>query len=364
MTASISWQDPARQAAFSDWLNALPTAYNVQAATVRDASADASFRRYLRVDGAVAATQTPCTYIIMDAPPEHENCAAFAQVADLMAQAHIPAARVLEWDEARGFMLLPDLGDTTMLSAIDPTDEPIQFTPSNESAAYAYFLQAIELLVQWQLSSKEGVLPAYDAAVLQREVNLFPEWYVAQHRQYALQDAQQATLQTVFDTLIEANLRAPKVYVHRDYMPRNFMVQDSGQLAVLDFQDALYGPITYDIASLMKDAFVSWDEEFVLDITIRYWERARKAGLPVGDDFGAFYKQVEWMALQRHVKVAGIFARLTLRDGKPKYLADTPRFIHYICTTAGRYRELKPLMHLVHAIEGTDTETAFSFGRM
>ena len=126
----------------------------------------------------------------------------------------------------------------------------------------------------------------------------------------------------------------------------------------------MYGPISYDIASLMRDAFVSWEEDFCLDVTVRYWQRARKAGLPVGDDFGDFYRAVEWMGLQRHIKIAGIFARLTLRDGKPKYLADTPRFIGYIRATCARYRELKPLLRLVERLEGIEPPQAFSFGRV
>ena len=214
--------------------------------------------------------------------------------------------------------------------------------------------QAIDALITLQLASQPGVLPVYDAAVLQRELALFPDWYIAQHRGITLDEKQRATLDSVFAQIVANNLAVPSVTVHRDFMPRNLMVGNT-QLGVLDFQDALYGPITYDIASLMRDAFISWEEDLVLDITIRYWQRARKAGLPVGDDFGEFYRSVEWMGLQRHLKVAGIFARLTLRDGKPKYLADAPRFIHYIRSTASRYRELTPLLRLIDKIEGTAT---------
>ncbi|RZA14616.1 MAG: aminoglycoside phosphotransferase, partial [Lysobacteraceae bacterium] len=168
------------------------------------------------------------------------------------------------------------------------------------------------------------------------------------------------------------NLAAPSVYVHRDFMPRNLMVSEAGgPLGVLDFQDAVYGPITYDIASLMRDAFLTWDEDFVLDITVRYWQKARAAGLlnadsPMGwgEDFGEFYRGVEWMGLQRHLKVAGIFARLTLRDGKPRYLADAPRFIDYIRATAGRYRALGPMLQVIDEIEGTQPATGFAFGRV
>ena len=222
-------------------------------------------------------------------------------------------------------------------------------------------------MIQWQLASQEGVLPPYDEALLMRELELFPHWYIGEHRQFTLDATQRKTLDSAFRLIVQHNLAAPAVYVHRDFMPRNLMMpRDAAEprLGVLDFQDAVYGPITYDIASLMRDAFLSWEEDFCLDVTIRYWQKARKAGLPVGDDFGEFYKGVEWMGLQRHLKVAGIFARLTLRDGKPKYLADAPRFIQYIRTTTSRYRELAPLLRLVDAIEGTQAATGFAFGRV
>lgn len=189
----------------------------------------------------------------------------------------------------------------------------------------------------------------------------------------SLDDTQQATLQDAFDAIVAHNLAGPQVYVHRDFMTRNLMapVAPGAPLGVLDFQDAVYGPITYDIASLLRDAFISWEEEFVIDITVRYWEKARKSGLlgatsasGWGNDFGEFYRSVEWMGLQRHLKVAGIFARLTLRDGKPKYLADAPRFMHYIRTTTDRYRQLGPLLKMLDQIEGTEPVTGFAYGRM
>jgi aminoglycoside/choline kinase family phosphotransferase len=230
-------------------------------------------------------------------------------------------------------------------------------------------MQAVDALVQWQLASGPGVLPPYDAALLNREMSLFPDWYLAQHRGVQLQGAQRDVFEKAFALIVQRNLAAPPVYVHRDFMPRNLMMpHQSEQLGVLDFQDAVYGPITYDIASLMRDAFLTWDEDFVLDITIRYWEKARKAGLMDFEDwhsdFGAFYRAVEWMGLQRHLKVAGIFARLTLRDGKPKYLADAPRFIHYIRKACDRYRELGPLLKLIDEIEGTTPQVGFAYGRM
>jgi aminoglycoside/choline kinase family phosphotransferase len=350
--AAVAWSDPARESAFHDWLSQVAPAHGLRPASLRPASADASFRRYLRVDGEGGS------FIIMDAPPERENCAPFVKIAGLMAEAGLYVPRVLAWDEPRGFMLLDDLGTQTMIEAID-ADMP--------EAARPLYLRAVDALLAWQLASRPGVLPPYDEALLGRELALFPDWYLQQHRGLALSPAQRATLDSQFRLIMQRNLASPSVYVHRDFMPRNLMIpRDLAErrLGVLDFQDAVYGPITYDIACLMRDAFLSWDEEFVLDITVRYWEKAAKAGLPVDADFGEFYRAVEWMGLQRHLKVAGIFARLTLRDGKPKYLADTPRFIAYIRATAGRYRELAPLARLVDEVEGSDAVSGYAFGRL
>jgi aminoglycoside/choline kinase family phosphotransferase len=225
----------------------------------------------------------------------------------------------------------------------------------------------VDALLAWQAASRPGVLPEYDRALLTRELALFPDWYLERHRGVKVEGALRETLDTMFRLIVDRNLAAPQVYVHRDFMPRNLMLPaNSGEprLGVLDFQDAVQGPITYDIASLMRDAFLTWDEEFVLDITVRYWQKALKAGLPVDPDFGEFYRAVEWMGLQRHLKVAGIFARLTLRDGKPRYLADTPRFIGYIRATAARYRELAPLLRLLDEVEGTSATTGYAFGRL
>jgi len=320
--------------------------------SVRLASADASFRRYFRVD--TSAGQAP-TRIVMDAPPAQENSAPFVAIAGLMADAGVTAPQVLEWDQSQGFMLLDDLGRQTMLDVIDP---------AAPAAARPLYDQAIDALIRWQLASRPGVLPPYDQALLERELGLFPQWYVARHRGIAVEGRLQERLERSFKLIVASNLAAAPVYVHRDFMPRNLMITGGPSLGVLDFQDAVYGPITYDIASLMRDAFLSWDEEMVLDVTVRYWERARKAGLPVDEDFGAFYRAVEWMGLQRHLKVAGIFARLTLRDGKPRYLADTPRFIAYIRATASRYSELTPLLRVIDEVEGSQAATGFAYGRM
>ena len=374
-SSSVTWADAARQTQFEQWFASVQTAQGLDRTTLQLASADASFRRYLRVDSAQGSR------IIMDAPPDKENCQPFVHVAQLMETAGLKAPQVLAWDEPHGFMLLSDLGNQTMMQVIDPAAPPL-----------ALYLQAVDVLVQWQLASRPGELPPYDEALLRRELELFPQWYLTEHRKVAIDSAMRKTLDDAFACIIQNNLAWPSVYVHRDFMPRNLMVsvEDATQfsagppqgklaplggsavraatsvgarLGVLDFQDAVYGPITYDIASLMRDAFLSWEEDFCLDVTIRYWEKARKAGLPVGDDFGEFYRGVEWMGLQRHLKVAGIFARLTRRDGKPHYLADTPRFIGYIRSTCARYRELKPLLRLVESVEGIEPSNILAYNK-
>ena len=355
------WTDTARQTLFDTWLASVQGPHQLVPATLHLASADASFRRYLRVD--CNANGTATSRIIMDAPPDKGDCKPFVAVAELMTQAGLKVPDILAWDEANGFMLLTDLGTHTMKDVMQPDAPP----------PLELYLDAVETLVQWQKASREGVLPIYDRAFVMREMELFPQWYVGEYRQVTLNAAQRLVLDKSFVAIADSALAWPSVFMHRDFMPRNLMVKDSDiftpgkpsatRLGVLDFQDAVYGPITYDIASLLRDAFLSWEEDFCLDITIRYWEKARKAGLPVGNDFGEFYKAVEWMGLQRHLKIAGLFARLTLRDGKPVYLTDTPRFIAYIRTTCARYMELKPLLRLVEKVEGIPVPNAYAFGR-
>ena len=344
---NIVWADPHRRLLFDNWFSHLQQAHHLQAGSLRLASADASFRRYFRVQG-------QGSLIIMDAPPDKEDCKPFVHVADLIEQAGLSGPKILAWDEAHGFMLLTDLGAQTMMQGINPDAAP----------PLDLYLQAVDTLVQWQLASRAGALPPYDRALLSREMELFPQWYIGPHRQKCIDVAMRKTLDAAFACIIQNNLAWPSVYVHRDFMPRNLMLAPGAPtLGVLDFQDAVYGPITYDIASLMRDAFLSWEEDFCLDVTVRYWQKARKAGLPVGDDFGEFYRGVEWMGLQRHLKIAGIFARLSLRDGKPQYLADTPRFIHYMRSACSRYRELKPLLRLIEQVEDIALPGVFTFGR-
>jgi N-acetylmuramate 1-kinase len=303
---------------------------------IEPASADASFRRYFRV----SLAERGDSRIVMDAPPRQEDCRPFIQVAALLRQAGLNAPEVLAQDLEQGFLLLTDLGSTTYLAALR----------QNDAGADVLFRDATDALITWQLASRPGVLPPYDASLLRRELDLFPDWYLARHLDLVLAPRQRQVLERMFALILASNLAQPAVYVHRDYMPRNLMLSKPNP-GILDFQDAVYGPISYDVASLVRDAFISWEEERALDWIVRYWDKARRAGLPVGADFGDFYRDLEWMGLQRHLKVLGIFARINYRDGKSGYVEDTPRFMRYARAVAGRYNALAPLAQLFDEIE-------------
>ena len=330
--------------------------------TLAPASADASFRRYFR------ATFSDRTLIVMDAPPTHEDCGPFLHIAGLFEQAGTHVPHVYAQDLERGFLLLSDLGNTTYLQAL------------NADNARELYGAATDALIRIQLASRENELAPYGEALLLRELNLFPEWYVARHLGRVLDDKQTATLEAVFRRILDNNLAQPRVYVHRDYHSRNLMVIESPLLnpppqageeanekgdflispGILDFQDAVYGPITYDLVSLFKDAYIKWEEAEVLDWLVRYWEKARSAGLPVRGDFGEFYRDYEWMGVQRHLKVLGIFARLYHRDGKDGYLKDLPLVMEYLRRACGRYGELKPLLDLLDELESKQTMSGCS----
>jgi len=306
------------------------------------ASSDASFRRYFRV------FFNDATLIAMDAPPPQEDCRPFVKIARLMAEAGLHVPRILAQDLERGFLLMTDLGAVTYLEAL------------RGGEADRLFADATAALVRWQSASRAGMLPDYDKTLLRREMELFPEWYVGRHLCVELSQRQRDALEAVFRVLLLSALAQPRVYVHRDYMPRNLMVSEPNP-GVLDFQDAVYGPISYDMVSLLRDAFLSWDEERVLDWTVRYWEKARAARLPVREDFGEFYREFEWMGLQRHLKVLGIFARIRYRDGKPGYLEDTPRFLRYARACAERYGALSPLARLLDELENRAAQVGYTF---
>jgi N-acetylmuramate 1-kinase len=300
------------------------------------ASSDASFRRYFRL---AFADGSP-SLIAMDAPPPQEDCRPFVTIAQLLADAGIHVPKVIAQDLAQGFLLLSDLGNTTYLTQL-------LTKPAEADAVYQH---AIETLVRMQAGTQASALPDYDRSLLARELALFPDWYVTRHHGYTLTDTDQQTLHKTFDQLLANNLAQPRVAVHRDFHSRNLMLSQPDP-GVLDFQDAVNGPITYDLVSLLRDAYIEWPEERVLDWTIRYWEAARKAGLPVNPAFGEFYRDFEWMGLQRHLKVLGIFARLNHRDGKDGYLKDLPLVSRYVRSVCERYTTFTPLLRLLDRVE-------------
>ncbi|MDT8364585.1 MAG: phosphotransferase [Nitrosomonas sp.] len=318
--------------------------YPGQVLTLTPASSDASFRRYFRV------SLNDQTFIVMDAPPPQENCAPFLHAAEVFARASVAVPEIVAHDLQQGFMLLSDLGNTTYLQALTATPE----------TANALYKDAIDILIKLQQASTPAVFPDYDRALLRQELQLFPEWYLTKQLGVDLNQEQKAILDTTFELILASNLAQPRVYVHRDYHSRNLMVSTPNP-GVLDFQDAVFGPITYDLVSLLKDAYIWWEEEQILEWTIRYWETARKAGLPVAEDFSTFYLDFEWMGVQRHLKVLGIFARLCHRDHKNTYLKDMPTVMRHLRKTCERYRELHPLFNLLNRFEQVTPQTGYTF---
>lgn len=300
----------------------------VPPATLTAASSDASFRRYFRWQSADRS------FVVMDAPPPQENCQPFVDIAHLLATSGINVPKIYAQDLARGFLLLNDLGNKTYLDVID------------EHNADALFDDALQALLAFQQLPIAAPLPSYDVALLRRELELFPEWYVGRELGITFNAQQREQWQRVSDLLIDSALAQPKVLVHRDYMPRNLMLSEPNP-GVLDFQDAVYGPVTYDVTCLFKDAFLSWPEPRVQNWLSDYWSRARALGIPVQDDFAAFLRASDLMGVQRHLKVIGIFSRICHRDGKPRYLTDVPRFLAYIEAVLARRPELAELGQLL-----------------
>ena len=338
---AVHWDDDARHQRFEQWLAGAAATHGLRPATLRPASSDASFRRYLRVDG------ENDSYIVMDAPPTHEDVRPFVHVAELIRAAGLNGPRIVEEDAAQGFLLLSDLGTRLYLGELQAA------VAAGDAVTIKQLMRdAITTLVTWQQRVDASTLPPYDDALLRRELALFPDWCVEREFGQHWNDTQRGQWQATADMLVASALAQASVAVHRDYMPRNLMVGAPGRPGILDFQDAVRGPISYDVASLLRDAFISWDEEQEIDWAVRYWEQARKAGLPVPDDFGDFWRQLEWMGLQRHLKVLGIFCRLKHRDGKAKYSEDLPRFFRYAHRVATRYNGLGPLARLLEPLMG------------
>ena len=346
---AVTWPDDARRQAFEHWLAPLAATHALDVASLAPASADASFRRYLRLRGAAG------TCIVMDAPPPQEDVRPFVEIARRIDRAGLHAPHVLAVDEAHGFLLLSDLGSHLYLDAL---------REASPTEADTLMRTAIGALVQWQARVDASGLPEYDDAMLRRELALFPQWCVQREFGQSWNESQQARWDAICRQLVASALAQPRVAVHRDWMPRNLMVTEPNP-GILDFQDAVRGPVTYDIASMLRDAFLSWDEERELDWAVRWWQQARQldamAGHAFADDFGECWRAIEWMGLQRHLKVLGIFCRLKHRDGKPKYSADLPRFFGYATRVAARYAPLKPLLTLLEPLTGQAVQAGYTF---
>lgn len=334
-----------RLAQLENWLK---TELPEQRFELAPASADASFRRYFRLTD----TATGHTRVVMDAPPEHEDCRPWLTVRALFSEAGVHVPQVHAADIEQGFVLMSDLGTRTYLDVLDPA------APEQAAPLYA---DALGSLIALQRTSRPGVLPEYDHALLMREMRLFPEWYVGKHLGLDLDESNLAMLENLFERIATVNLAEPKVFVHRDYHSRNLMYQTGDTPGVIDFQDAVYGPLSYDLVSLLKDAYIRWDEEFTLDLLIRYWEAARSLGLPVRSEFADFHREYEWMGVQRHLKVLGIFARLSHRDGKHGYLDDLPRVLDALRRTCERYGELRPLLKLLDRVAPREVTVGYTF---
>lgn len=340
----------ARAIALRTWLAARASEFDLLPETLCPASSDASFRRYYRV---ATRGKTPGSFIVMDAPPELEDSHTFVEVAKRLAKAQVSVPAVFATDFSEGFVLLSDLGSTTYLDAL------------NAQSASGLYRDALDALVRIQVLPLAETLPHYDRPLLERELRLFPIWYLERHRDHSPTSQESTVLESTFQALIERALAQPRVLVHRDYHSRNLMVlppeEASGNPGILDFQDAVFGPITYDLVSLLRDAYIVWEEEQVLDWCVRYWEAARRAKLPVASDFGEFWQDFEWMGLQRHLKILGIFARLHHRDGKDNYLKDLPAVLRYVRAVASRYREFFALARLLDALESQGPQVGYTF---
>lgn len=301
---------------------------------LRPASEDASFRRYFRV------TTTEGAHIVMDAPPDKEDARAYVEVAERFYRLGLNVPRILEWDKERGFLLITDLGARMYLDCLNPaTVEPL----------YNDALNALVTL-QTGILSDSGFLPDYDLALLKREMELFREWYLGQHLGIALGAAHHRVLDEAFTVLAQSALEQPKVWVHRDYHSRNLMVTPVNNPGILDFQDAVRGPITYDLVSLLRDCYIAWPQSQVEAWVKAFHARAGQAGLPVGPDGALFLRWFDYMGVQRHLKAIGIFARLNHRDGKPGYLKDIPRTLGYVVDVCRRHRPLTPLARLLNEL--------------
>lgn len=324
--------DDLRQIQLQNWLNNL---FNGKAVNLRPASSDASFRRYFRFDAGSD------TYVVMDAPPDKEDTAPFLRIARRFYDIGLNVPRIIETDIDNGFLLLGDLGAETYLPNL---------TTDTVERLYGDALGALVVLQTATLIQPE-FLPDYSETLLRDEMELFREWYLGKHLGVLLSDSQNAVLDEVFVSLVRSARAQPQVWVHRDYHSRNLMVTAKNNPGILDFQDAVLGPVTYDLVSLLRDCYIRWPAAQVQDWVMGYQQLAQHSGIPVGDDESQFLSWFDRMGVQRHLKASGIFARLCHRDGKPAYLDDIPRTLGYVMQVSRAYADLLPLAQLIDELE-------------
>lgn len=330
-----------------EWLHKFQTKYHLDLSSMRPASSDASFRRYFRVDG------LNNSYIVMDAPPEKENCEPFVDIATRLKKVNVNVPDILERDSDLDFMLLSDLGESNFFHILK--------TGISDKEVQNMYLKALKELIKMQKADTEA-LPQYSKEKMIEELNLFPEWYVQKHSKFELNESQKETLKNIFELVCERTSQEPKVFVHRDFHSPNIMyTSEQNAPGIIDFQDAVVGPISYDLVSLVMDARTTWDEPQQIDWAIRYWEFAKDAGLPVPEDFAIFHENYEWMGLQRNLRILGVFARLSIRDGKHHYLDHIPRVKKYVHQVAARYSQLRPISNLLNEIDKIQTGFGYTF---
>lgn len=339
-----------RLQALLKWLSTLPAELALELDSLAPASSDASFRRYFRLNACQGSL------VVMDAPPPQEDCRPFVDVDHRLAQAGLNVPKIIASNLTEGFLLLSDLGPTTYYARIQQGID--------DAALQNLYKDALAALVQMQTADHQG-LPAYDAKRLKDELGLFSQWYATVHCNSPLDDTSLSAIDGVFDQLVAHNVAQPVVLVHRDFHSPNLMVCSEARHGqnpgILDFQDAVAGPITYDLASLVVDARTTWEEPQQIDWAIRYWELARKKGLPVPADFADFHKDYEWMGLQRNLRILGVFARLNHRDGKAAYLAHMPRVNQYVRQVAARYIAFKPLLRVLDKLDNVQAKVGYTF---
>ena len=300
--------------------------------SISTASSDASFRKYFR------AKTLKNSFIVMDAPPQNESIEAFLKINKILNSIKVNVPDIYKEDMALGFILMQDFGSDTYLDVLNADNQKLLYSDS------------IESLIKMQKFVKKDLCQSYTQEILFNEMVLFIDWYLKKYKKIDLTNNENEKLLTCFETISKKVLSQERFFVHRDYHSRNLMNQKSNNPGILDFQDALVGPVTYDLISLLKDAYIEWDEEIVLDHAIRYWEKANTNKLITNLEFSTFYKDFECMGIQRHLKILGIFARLSIRDNKNQYLENIPLVEKYLMDATERYRDFHQLRNFLDKV--------------